>query len=79
MIQYPVIRNWLPFPAGFPGGSDGKRICLQFGRPWFHPWVGKIPWRRARQHTPVFLHEESPWIEEPDRLQSMRSQRVRHD
>ena len=21
----------------------------------FHPWVGKIPWRRARQPTPVFL------------------------
>ena len=32
---------------GFPGGSDGKRICLQCGRPVFNPWVGKIPWRRA--------------------------------
>ena len=26
----------------FPGGSDGKRICLQCGRPGFNPWVGKI-------------------------------------
>ena len=24
-------------------------------------WVGKIPWRRARQPTPVFLPGESPW------------------
>ena len=23
------------------------------------PWVGKIPWRRAWQPTPVFLPEES--------------------
>ena len=25
----------------------------------FHPWVGKILWRRARQPTPVFLSGES--------------------
>ena len=25
----------------------------------FDPWVGKIPWRRAWQPTPVFLPEES--------------------
>ena len=25
----------------------------------FSPWVGKIPWRRARQPTPVFLPVES--------------------
>ena len=24
-----------------------------------NPWVGKIPWRRAWQPTPVFLHGES--------------------
>ena len=32
--------------VGFPGGSDGKSICLQCGRPGFASWVGKIPWRR---------------------------------
>ena len=26
----------------------------------FNPWVGKIPWRRAPQPTPVFLPGESP-------------------
>ena len=30
-------------------------ICLQWGRPTFNPWVGKIPWRRACQASPVFL------------------------
>ena len=25
----------------------------------FDPWVGKIPWRRAWQPTPVFLTGES--------------------
>ena len=54
-----------PAFLGFPGGSDGKRIRLQCGRPGLDPWVGKIPWRRAWQLTPVFLPEESPWTEEP--------------
>ena len=39
-----------------PGGSDG-RVCLQCVRPRFDPWVGKIPWRRKWQPTPVLL----PW------------------
>ena len=31
-----------------------EKICLQCRRPRFDPWVGKIPWRRERLHTPVF-------------------------
>ena len=42
-------------------------------------WVGRIPWRRAWQPTPVFLPGESPWTGEPRRQCSMRSQRVGHD
>ena len=45
---------------------------------WTGSWVGKIPWRRAWQPTPVFLPAESPWTEEPGGLQSTGSQRVRH-
>ena len=52
---------------------------LQCWRPGFDPWVGKIPWRRAWQPTPVFLPGESPWTEEPGGLQSMRLQRDGHD
>ena len=35
------------------------RICLRLRRHRFDPWVGKIPWRRAWQSTPVFLPGES--------------------
>ena len=34
----------------------------------FYPWVGKIPWRRKWQPTPVFLPGESPWSEQPGRI-----------
>ena len=49
--------GWFINP-GFPGGS-GQSICLQCRRPGFIPWVGKIPWRRKWQSTPVFLPGES--------------------
>ena len=38
----------------FPCGSVGKEPCNGFDS-----WVGKIPWRRAWQPTPVFLPDES--------------------
>ena len=46
----------LPPPGGLgvPGGSVGKESTCNAGD---NPWVGKIPWRRARQPTPVFLLE----------------------
>ena len=44
------------------------KICPQYERPGFDPWVGKILRRRAWQLSPVFLSRESPWIEEPGRL-----------
>ena len=56
-----------------------QRIHLQCRRPGVDPWVGKIPWRREQQPTPVFMLRESPWTEEPDGLQSMGSQRVGHN
>ena len=47
---------------GFPGGSDGKKSACNAGDlgsiPGFYSWVGKIPWRRAWQPTPVFLPGE---------------------
>ena len=38
-----------------PSWVSWERICLQWGRPGFNPWVRKIPWRRDRLPTPVFL------------------------
>ena len=38
----------------------GQRTrCRRPKRCGFPPWVGKIPWRRAWQSTPVFLLEEA--------------------
>ena len=55
---------------GFPGGSDGKESTCNV-ETQSSPWVGKVPWRREGQPTPVFLPGEfhgqrspvgySPW------------------
>ena len=50
--------NTIQWNQGFPGGSDDKD-CVQGRRPTFDPWVGKIPWRRNWQPTPVSLPGES--------------------
>ena len=34
--------------SGLPWWLRLWRICLQWGRPSFNPWVGKIPWRREQ-------------------------------
>ena len=47
---------------GFPRWLSGKESACQCGRHRkceFDPWVGKIPWRRTWQPTPVFLPGES--------------------
>ena len=47
---------------GFPSEASGKEPtcqCRRHQRLRFDPWVRKIPWRRARQPTPVFLPGES--------------------
>ena len=47
---------------GFPGGASGKEPtcqCRRHKRCRFDPWVGKIPWRRKWQTTPVFLPRDS--------------------
>ena len=42
----------------FPGGSDGKVFIYNARRPGFEPWVGKIPWRRKWQSTPVLRSDQ---------------------
>ena len=44
--------------SGLPWWLSWERICLQCGRLGFDPQVRKIPWRRERQPTPVFLPGE---------------------
>ena len=65
--------------TGFPGGSDGKKICLQCRRAGFNPWVRKIPWEKGMATHSSILAWTIPWTEDPSRLQSIGSQRVGHD
>ena len=47
--------------VGFPGGASGEEPtcqCRRHRRCGFSACVGKIPWRRAWQPTPVFLPGE---------------------
>ena len=57
--KHHIYFAWISRVWDFPGGSESKSICLQCGRPRFNPWVGKIPWRRKWQPTPVFLPGKS--------------------
>ena len=40
-------------------GKEATCRCRSAGEHRFDPWVGKIPWRRKWQPTPVFLPGES--------------------
>ena len=45
--------SYMVTSRAFPGSSAG--ICLPCRKPRFKSWVRKIPWRRNRLPTPVFL------------------------
>ena len=56
----PVWNGSTSAAWGSPGSTSGKQAVSQCKkRCGFNPWVGKIPWRRAWQPTPVFLPGES--------------------
>ena len=48
-----------PMDRGAWKAAVHESICLECWRPGFDPWVGKIPWRRKWQPTPVLLPGES--------------------
>ena len=47
-MGYPLKYSWISLVAQL------VKNCLQWGRPGFDTWVGKIPWRREQLPTPVF-------------------------
>ena len=51
--------------------QTNKKIVCQYKRYRFNPWVGKIPWRRKWQATPVFLPGKFHGQKLPGGLQSM--------
>ena len=74
------ISDLYKWVMGFPGGASGKEPtcqCEGHGRCRFDPWVGEIPWRRARQPThSSILAWRIPWTEEPGGLESIGLQRL---
>ena len=75
MICTKELWLWLLL-MGFPGSSTGKESACGVGNR-FSSWAGKIHRRRDRLPTPVFWPGEfhGPYIY----IESMKSQRVRHD
>ena len=61
-IGYPLQYSWASLVAQMVKNLPAMQEI------WLDLWVGKIPWRRAGQPTPVFLPGEFPWTEEPSRL-----------
>ena len=53
--------NWLTcLLRSFPGGAKEPACqCRRCKRRGFDLWVGKMPWRRKWQPTPIFLSGES--------------------
>ena len=61
MVKSSSFRDRPP-DIKYPGGATGKEPICQWRklkRFRFDPWLGKIPWRKAWQPSPVFLPGES--------------------
>ena len=67
---YRLVRN-------FPGGSEGKASACDAKDTGSIPGSGRSP--EEGNGNPLTLAWKIPWMEEPGRLQSTRSQRVGHD
>ena len=70
--SYDRVPTWLRW----------QRICLPMQEPqetWIQFLDGEDPLEEEMAAHSTILARINPWTEEPDRLQSMGSQRVRHD
>ena len=63
---------------GFLGSSDDKASAYNAGDPGLIPQLGRSPGEGNGNHSSTIAWK-IPWTEEPRRLQSMGSRRVRHD
>ena len=76
MVIIIFLMNRIGFVCRY--GSDGKASLYNAGDP------GSIPGQEDALEKEMATHSSTiawkiPWTEEPGRLQSMGSQRVRHD
>ena len=59
MAKHSLSFFLLGFPGRWLSGKEPTCQCGRRSRCRFDPWVGKTPWRRKWQSTPVFLPGES--------------------
>ena len=59
VVRYSDLQNSYKLCFLHPGQPFKASLILLWWRCRFNPWVGKIPWRREWQPSPVFLPEES--------------------
>ena len=63
VVWYSYLLKNFPQFVDFPGGSDGKSVCLQYRRHGFNPWVGKIPLgKEMATHSSILVWKIS-WID----------------
>ena len=78
MKNIKIIYEGVGIRWGFHGGTVVKNPPAS-EEMRFDPWVRQFPWRRKMAPHSSTLAWRIPWTEEPGGLQSMGSQRVRHE
>ena len=73
-----LLYSMAHFKNRVPGGSDGKEFTCKARDPGSIPGLEDPLEKEMATHSSI-LAWEIPWIEEPDGLQFMASQRVGHN
>ena len=78
--EVPLEKDRLPTPVflGVPGGSDSKESTYNAVDLGSAPGLGRSLQEGMATHSSTVAWR-IPWAEEPGGLQSMGSQRIRHD
>ena len=77
-FQFPRKIDIEADPPDFPGGSDGKASAYNV-EAWVRSLGQEDPLEKEMAPYSSTLAWKIPWTEDRGRLQSMGSQRVRHD
>ena len=76
------MSRFTAYPRVFPGGASGKELGCQHRRlkeTQVQSLGREHPLEKEMATHSSILAWKIPWAEEPGRLQSLGSQRVRHD
>ena len=77
-LSNPSLYQALARQKGSPGGSYIRESACNSRKPALIPGSGRSPKEKVATHSSIPAWR-IPWTEKRGRLQSMRSQRVRHD